>query len=53
MLKSEIMEVCLPEAQGDVGLLGPEQISEREGGETQEAPLKDRVRQSCFILHKL
>ncbi len=34
-------EVCLPEAQGDVRLLGPEQISDGEGGETLKAPLKD------------
>lgn len=28
---------CLP-----VGLLGPEQVSDGEGGETQETPLSDR-----------
>lgn len=34
--------MCLPEAQGDVRLLGPEQISDGEGGETQKAPLRER-----------
>lgn len=34
--------MCLPEAQRDARLLGPEQISDREGGETQETPLRDR-----------
>ena len=44
----------LPEAHGDVRLLGPEQISDGEGGEAQKAPLRKRKRQrqrDVFILH--
>lgn len=42
----------LPEAHGDVRLLGPEQISDGEGGEAQKAPLTKRERErDVFILH--
>ena len=34
----------LPEAERDVRLFGPEQISDGEGGETQKAPLTERER---------
>lgn len=40
----------LPEAHGDVRLLGPEQISDGEGGEAQKAPLTKREREREMFL---
>ncbi len=44
-------EVCLPEAQGDVRLFGAQQVSDGEGGETQKAPLTEKVRESGLTSH--
>lgn len=43
--------MCLPEAKRDVRLLDPEQISDRERGETQEAPLRQKQSKTVVSSH--
>lgn len=43
--------MCLPEAKSDVRLLDPEQISDRERGKTQEAPLRQKQSKTVVSSH--
>lgn len=43
--------MCLPEAKRDVRLLDPEQISDRERGKTQEAPLRQKQSKTVVSSH--